>query len=314
MENLKKLYREIVKNKKIDRLLRTAYYRFNMLKETIKPHVIIPHVPFGHYYSPIPSKSDIEIFDFSRLASITEVEGVDLNTQEQLELLDKFEPFYQELPFSDHKKENLRYYYSNGFFSYSDAIGLYCMLRHLKPNRVIEAGSGFSSSVTLDTNELFFNNKINCTFIEPYPERLKSLLKKSDKSSVTILEKKLQDIPLNLFKELKPNDILFIDSTHVSKFNSDVNYILHTILPALEKGVYIHFHDIFYPFEYPREWLLGGYAWNEDYILRAFLEYNDVFKIILFNNYLGKVYGKTIKERFPLMYKNIGGSIWIKKT
>ena len=314
MENLKELYRKIVKNKKIDRLLRTVYYRFNMLKEIIKPNIIIPHVPFGHYYSPIPSKSGIEAFDFSRLASVTEVEGVDLNTQEQLGLLDKFEPFYQELPFSEQKKENLRYYYSNGFFSYSDAIGLYCMLRHLKPNRVIEAGSGFSSSVTLDTNELFFNNKINCTFIEPYPERLKRLLKESDKSSAAILEKKLQDIPLNMFKELKPNDILFIDSTHVSKFNSDVNYILHTILPALEKGVYIHFHDIFYPFEYPREWLLGGYAWNEDYILRAFLEYNNVFKIILFNNYLGKVYGKTIKERFPLMYKNIGGSIWIKKT
>ncbi|MDR1562767.1 MAG: class I SAM-dependent methyltransferase, partial [Dysgonamonadaceae bacterium] len=122
-----------------------------------------------------------------------------------------------------------------------------------------------------------------------------------------------QNVPLDVFTELKANDILFIDSTHVAKFNSDVNYVIHKILPILSDGVYIHFHDIFYPFEYPMEWLLEGRAWNEQYVLRAFLEYNMKFKIVLFNTYLETIFHEKLKNRFPLIFKNTGGSIWIKK-
>jgi len=156
-------------------------------------------------------------------------------------------------------------------------------------------------------------NSINCIFIEPYPARLESLLKKKDREYVTIHQKKLQEVPIEVFKGLNENDILFIDSTHVAKFNSDVNYIFHEILPILAQGVYIHFHDVFYPFEYPQEWLLEGRAWNEQYMLRAFLEYNNNFKIVLFNTYLESMYESKIKNRFPLLYKNTGGSIWLRK-
>jgi hypothetical protein len=184
----------------------------------------------GNYYSPIPSKEKIAQYDFSVLTQVNNIPGIDLNTEEQLALLDKFETFYNELPWHDRKERALRYYYENDFYSYSDGICLYCMLRYLEPKKVIEVGSGFSSSVTLDTNELFFKNAIQCTFIEPYPERLKSLLKKDDKITVKILEHDLQEIPLDTFHELSEDDILFIDSTHVSKFDSDVNYIIHTIV------------------------------------------------------------------------------------
>jgi hypothetical protein len=132
-----------------------------------------------------------------------------------------------------------------------------------------------------------------------------------------------QDIPLDVFSELSENDVLFIDSTHVSKFDSDVNYVIHAILPKLANGVHIHFHDIFYPFEYPEAWLLDGRAWNEQYILRAFLEYNNNFKIVLFNTYLQWKFEDELKKRFPLIYKdaalyykgykNNAGSIWLKK-
>jgi predicted O-methyltransferase YrrM len=266
----------------------------------------------GGYYSPMPSMDEIKGYDFNCPLPET-LPGIDLNDNEQLKLLDSFEPFYIELPFTDEKSEKLRYYYKNGFYSYSDAILLYCMIRHLKPKKIIEVGSGFSSSVTLDTNERFMENSIKCIFIEPYPARLESLLKDNDKENVMIHKKRLQEIPIEIFGELNKNDILFIDSTHVAKFNSDVNYVLHRILPMLESGVYIHFHDVFYPFEYPREWLLEGRAWNEQYMLRAFLEYNTNFKIMLFNTYLEKMYEVKIKNRFPLLYKNTGGSIWIKK-
>jgi hypothetical protein len=266
----------------------------------------------GGFYSPIPSMEEIKRYNFN-IPLPELLPGIDLNGKEQLKLLDSFEPFYRELPFIDEKSDGLRYYYKNDAYSYSDAILLYCMIRYLKPKKLIEAGSGFSSSVTLDTNEKFMKNSINCMFIEPYPARLESLLKNNDKENITIHKKRLQEVSLETFKELSENDILFIDSTHVAKFNSDVNYVIHEILPALAHGVYIHFHDVFYPFEYPKEWLLKGIAWNEQYLLRAFLEYNNNFKIVLFNTYLESIHETKIKDRFPLLYKNTGGSIWLKK-
>jgi len=239
--------------------------------------------------------------------------GIDLNDEEQLSLLDSFELFYKDLPFTDEKSGAMRYFYKNGSYSYSDAIFLYFMIRFLQPKLLIESGSGLSSCVTLDTNKIFMKNQIDCRFIEPYPAFFESLLFKDDKENITIYNKRLQEISIEVFKELNKNGILFIDSSHISKFNSDVNYVIHEILPVLNHGVYIHFHDVFFPFEYPLDWLLEGRAWNEQYILRAFLEYNKDFKIVLFNTYLQKKYKEKIINRFPLLYKNTGGSIWIKK-
>ena len=266
----------------------------------------------GEFYSPIPSKEEIESYDFTAPMPDS-LPGIDLNTKELMDLLNSFETFYNELPFTDEKIEGLRYYYKNEWYEYSDAIFLYCFLRHLKPRKIIEVGSGFSSSLTLDTNDKFLGKSLKITFIEPHTERLESLLNDNDKENITIHKKRVQEIPINVFKELEENDILFIDSTHVSKFNSDVNYIFHQILPALAPGVYIHFHDVFYPFEYPQDWLLKGWAWNEQYILRSFLQYNNEFKIVMFSSYLERLYENEIKKRFPLLYKVNGASIWLKK-
>ncbi len=130
------------------------------------------------------------------------------------------------------------------------------------------------------------------THIEPYPALLKSLLKPND---------------------LKSNDILFIDSTHISKINSDVNAIFFEILPLLKSGVYIHFHDIFYPFSYPNDWLRAKNSWNEAYILRAFLSFNNTFEIVFFNTCLNYLYPDEFATALPLSQKNKGGSIWLKK-
>lgn len=274
-------------------------------------------VPPGHYYSAIPDIDEI-IKNFDKIVSPERFKdpdllyGIDLNINYQIGLLNTFEKYYLELPFTDEKSSGLRYFYQNPAYSYSDAIFLFCMIRFLNPKNIIEIGSGYSSCVMLDTNELFFNNSINCEFIEPYPDLLKSLFKPGDIDANILHPTKLQDIPLEQFKKLDKNDILFIDSTHVSKINSDVNYIIHEILPNLNDGVHIHFHDIFYPFEYPKEWIMEGRSWNEMYILRAFLEFNYKFKIIFFNTFLSSVY-KEEMERFPLTSRNTGGSIWIKK-
>jgi hypothetical protein len=101
-------------------------------------------------------------------------------------------------------------------------------------------------------------NKIGCTFIDPYPEWLQSLIRKDDHARIAIVPKRVQDVAPRRFHEQAANDILFIDSTHVAKIGSDVNHIIGNILPVLRPGVYVHFHDIFYPFEYPLEWLDEG--------------------------------------------------------
>ncbi|MCD2257785.1 class I SAM-dependent methyltransferase [Psychroserpens luteolus] len=270
------------------------------------------HVPPGHYYSPTISKEDL----VKRSENIwkdhpREIIGLDLNEESQLNLLNEFAAYYKELPFEATEKEGLRYYYENRMYSYSDAIFLFCMLRKSTPKRIIEVGSGFSSAVTLDTNNLFFDNNMECTFIEPYPERLNSLLFESD--SIRLLQKPVQDVELSLFEELEANDILFIDSTHVSKTGSDVNFLMFDVLPRLKKGVKIHFHDIFYPFEYPKRWVIDGKrSWNEDYLLRAFLAYNAKFKIIAFNTFLEEFHEDWFKANMPLCLKNRGGSIWLE--
>jgi hypothetical protein len=187
------------------------------------------------------------------------------------------------------------------------------MIRHLKPRRIIEVGSGYSSCVILDTNELFFRNEIQCTFVEPFSRRLLSLMKKEDVGRIRLVPTGVQEVDLQIFSELEDRDILLIDSSHVSKIDSDVNFILFEVLPLLQKGVTIHFHDIFYPFQYPKEWLYKGIAWNEAYLLRAFLQYNRSFSIVLFTSFLSHFYRGRLAETMPLCLKNVGGSLWIRR-
>jgi hypothetical protein len=271
-------------------------------------------VPPGHFYSPIPDPDELKqreasIFDRSQQA----LAGINLNTEDQLDLMSRFKSLYQEIPFTAEKTEENRYYFENNFYSYSDAIFLYCVIRHFKPKRIIEVGSGFSSFCILDTNEKFFGGSIRCQFIEPYPDRLYSRLKPGDRELIEIVETKLQDVDLYYFEKLAANDLLIVDSTHVAKTGSDVNRIFFEILPQLKKGVMIHFHDIFYPFEYPKDWVYEGRSWNESYLLRAFLQYSNCFKILLFNTYLEQFYEEIFRADFPLCLKNPGGSIWLIK-
>lgn len=271
-------------------------------------------VPPGHYYSPIISKEDM----IQRAHEIWKtppknIIGLELNEKEQLELIEEFVTYYKELPFKANPKDGLRYYYENSMYSYSDAIFLFSMIRKNKPKRIIEVGSGFSSALMLDTNNLFFNNSIKCTFIEPYPNTLNSLLKENEE--INLIQQPVQSVNVELFEQLDENDILFIDSTHVSKTGSDVNFLFFEVLPKLSKGVKIHFHDIFYPFEYPKEWVINDKrSWNEDYILRAFLSYNKKFKIIAFNTFLEEFHKEWFNEHMPLCLKNKGGSIWLDVT
>lgn len=268
--------------------------------------------PPGHYYSAIPSVEDRETF-LAQQRPTQEIPGVELNSDKQFELLKQFKNYYDECPFRDEKSAELRYYYINPSYSYTDALTLHSMLRTFKPQRVIEIGSGYTSAAMLDTSELFLGDSIQFTFIEPYPELLHSLIKERDKRH-TILGVKLQDVDKDIFKSLGANDILFVDSTHVSKLGSDVNRIIFEILPGLKEGVLVHFHDIFWPFEYPADWIRKGFAWNEAYVLRAFLEFNANFEIVFFASFLHNCYHDWFEEHMPLCLKNTGGNIWLRRS
>lgn len=240
------------------------------------------------------------------------IDGIDLNVEGQLELLTKFEEHYKVLPFEHKKKHGLRYYYENDWYSYCDAIFLSCVLMEFKPKRVIEVGSGFSSAVTLDINENFLDSKLKTTFIEPDPGRLLSLMNLKDKQNSKLIRRWVESVDTKIFEELEENDILFIDSSHILTHRNDLNYLIFKILPNLKKGVLIHFHDIFYPFEYSTAAMNANIPWNEVYFLRAFLTYNDKFKIRLFSDFLTKFFPEKFSNLEKCL-KNPGGNLWIQK-
>lgn len=278
--------------------------------------------PPGHFYSPLPDLTALRghsarIFDLP----VDDVPGVRINEAAQLELVERFAVYYDEMPFPPHPTRGSRYYLDNRWYSYGDGITLYSMLRVNQPKRIIEVGSGYSSAAMLEINERFFGGTINLTFIEPYPDRLRGLLYEADLRRCTILVTPVQEVPAAAFGALRSGDILLIDSSHVAKIDSDVLHLFFRILPALDAGVIVHFHDVLWPFEYPRNWLEEGRAWNEAYVLRAFLQYNQSFEIIYFNSFMATKHADLLAQRMPLVLRHPSAeatpgnsSLWIKKT
>lgn len=271
--------------------------------------------PPGHVNSPIVALDEIrkreqEIWQEETSESIP---GIKLNRISQQDLVKSFSTFYREIPFNPGKKRGLRYYFENEFYSYCDGIFLYSMLRKFQPKRVIEIGSGFSSALMLDTSERFLANNTEFTFVEPHLQRSPFLINEKSNKRVEIYEAALQDVDLSIFSKLELDDFLVIDSSHVVKTHSDLVFIFFHILPHLKSGVIIHFHDIFFPFEYPKGWVYEGRNWNEAYFLRCFLMYNPAFDILLFSDFLHQV-SPEVFATMPLCKENTGGSFWIRKT
>jgi predicted O-methyltransferase YrrM len=272
--------------------------------------------PPGHFASPLPDHADIER-DHPRLATATALPGIDLRVAGQLELLKQLAG---ELPFPDRPTPGFRYHFENEFFSYADAAYLVGVLRHVRPRRVVEVGSGFSSALMLDVRDRLGVSP-ELTFIEPYPTRLNALLTAKDRASCTLIEKPVQAVPLDVFRRLGANDILFIDSSHVAKIGSDVNHLFFEVLPALRPGVLVHVHDIFWPFEYPKAWYDRGWAWNEAYLLRAVLTSGGRYRVVLFPSYLEAHHAEAVRAAMPTALRRAeatpetgASSVWLEVT
>lgn len=273
-------------------------------------------VPPGHFYSPITLDAEVganaeRIFDRSSM----ELPGIDLDIPGQLELYDRILAMHDELDRMPHSESSdYRYYSDNNYFPFCDAFFLAGILRLFRPRRVIEVGSGFSSCVFLDIDEKYLGERMEMTFIEPNPERLESLLRGGDDRRHRIYRARVQDVPLEIFDELASGDILFIDSSHVAKTGSDVNHLFFHVLPRLAPGVLVHVHDIHYPFEYPENEVYEGRSWNEAYLVRAFLQYNRDFGILLYPSGFGHHGGAVGRELPERCMQPMGPSLWLRRV
>lgn len=273
----------------------------------------ITYAPPGHFYSPLPDITTVEA-EHQRAYARPAIDAVDLNDAGQVALLEELAQFAGEFDWPKEETPGRRYRLVNNFFEYGDALMLFLMIRRFSPKRIVEVGSGFSSALMLDVNERFYDGAIDLTFVEPHPSRLRSLFRPAEEETTRLLVQFVQDVPLETYASLQRDDILFIDSSHVSKVGSDVNHLFFNVLPNLAPGVLVHLHDIFYPFEYPLQWLQWGWSWNEAYLLRAFLQYNAAFQIQMFNSYMGLTHPELVETLVPLMKVNPGGSVWIRKV
>jgi predicted O-methyltransferase YrrM len=254
------------------------------------------HIRPIHYYEPLP---DFRSITSEQITRRREFPGIDFSWDDQLALLDELAAYHDEL-------STLEFNFENGFFSSFDAAVYYALIRYLKPQRIIEIGGGYSTQ--LAHKALAMNGRGRLTCIEPYPERLNGA-----GAAVELVQKRVEEIDVGLFTSLAANDILFIDSSHTVKFGSDVCYEFLEILPRLGPGVWVHVHDIFFPHDYPAEWLIERrLALNEQYLLEAFLSFNQQYRITLANYWLSLDHSDNVTR----LWSSAGSkpsSLWMKR-
>jgi predicted O-methyltransferase YrrM len=285
---------------------------------TARPVSTVPpplYVPPGHFFSPVvdPVEADQHISGLEANPIPLLLDGIKIDREEMIQKCNTLLTFLSTIPFPQFRAPGFRYAFENPSYSWGDGSILYAMLRSHQPRRVIEVGSGWSSACALDTADRYFKNECEFTFVDPHPQLLNSLIGNLTKN-VSIVEKPVQQVPLSVFETLEAEDILFIDSTHVLRTGSDVCFELFEVLPRLAPGVLIHFHDIFWPFEYPRLWAVDqNRSWNELYAIRAFLTNNDDLRVVFFNDYFAKTERNLITASYPDFLKNSGGALWVQR-
>lgn len=270
-------------------------------------------VPFpdGHFYSPVTSREEVWARREQLWSGELENAGVDYAPEKQRRFID--EDMRRALPLYDYPPEKVSetaFYDLNPAFSWLDSRALFTMLLKHRPQRFIEVGAGYSTLLTADVNARHLGGAMQFTSIEPYPM---AFLSQPIPGFGKLVQRQVQDIPPAFFGELGENDILFIDSSHVSKTGSDVNYLVFNVLPTLQPGVLIHFHDIFLPREYPPDWVFREWrSWNEAYVLRALLIGSDMFAVEFGCAYAIYAFRDLLRE--VLGGKAFGGgSLWLRK-
>jgi hypothetical protein len=246
--------------------------------------------------------------------------GIDLRTEEQLELLGRLGHQDELLAFPRSGpptfESDPHFHYGNGSYMSGDAEALYAIVRHHRPSRVIEIGSGFSTlmaQAALARNREEDGTTTDHRCIEPYSFGWLDGL-----DDVTVVREKVEEVALETFASLGEDDILFIDSSHMIRPGGDVLFEYLQLLPRVAPGVLVHVHDVFTPYDYPADWVhTEGRLWNEQYLLEAFLSCNRDFEIVLALNHLARDHGEALGRAFPVYAEEGGdrplGSIWLRR-
>lgn len=275
------------------------------------------HVVPNHFYQPIPDTRTLPEELWSRPS---EMPGVEMNEAGQLELLElfaaRYKSEYDALP-RERTAVPHQYFVNNSAFETVDGEVLYCMVRHLRPRRVFEVGSGNTTYLSAQAalrNEAEGAPACELVAFEPYPN---DTLRAGFPGLSRLVATGAQEIPLETFAELGEGDILFIDSSHVLKIGSDVQYLYLEVLPRLRPGVHVHVHDIFLPAEYPRGWVMEERRfWNEQYLLQAFLAFNSAFEVRWAASYMHLRRPDRLEAAFASYDRRGGapGSFWMRRV
>ncbi len=267
-----------------------------------------------NYYSPIPDLSQLPPDIWERRSALG---GVKLDPAAGIDYVErKLQDFIAELdsPVEDPGEAGVFFLRNSGFESV-DAELLYAMVRSARPARIVELGSGYT---TLLINLAARRNaqeglRVQHVAYDPYPREHVLGAAVDGPSSLRTIS--ATNVPLQVFEELEAGDILFVDTTHTVKLGSDVNFIVLEVLPRLRPGVLVHFHDIFLPWEYPRYWFEHlHYYWAEQYLLQAFLAFNDAFSVLVPAQAIAREHPERLRRVIPSFTSEVSpGSLWLER-
>jgi predicted O-methyltransferase YrrM len=272
------------------------------------------HILPVHYYSPVPDTRELRSGDQGWRREV-DLADIRFDLQKQSELGEAFKAYGEEIKHLP-DAEDLRVQGYGLGYGPIEAMVLHCFIRHFRPKRIIEVGSGVST--VYEANAIYLNAKdgngpCRLTCIEPFPsDRLRSISEVSE-----VIERKVQEVPVDLLRTLEAGDILFIDSSHSVKVGSDVNYLYMNVLPALRSGVLVHIHDIYFPYLAPPDmWLFGKMMfWQETVLLKALLSGSREFEVVYCTSYLHHKEPGKLAETFPSYDPRVHypQSIWLRK-
>jgi len=270
-----------------------------------------------HFYHPIPSRATLR----ARAGRERPLDSIDWRLEEQVALLRKLLAEYED-EFNDPATiGSCGYDPLDASLHGADAAVLYAMVRSAAPERVVEIGSGGSTRIigaALTRNHEETGTTPSLVTIDPSPQRWLDAFpdRVGSKVKVTVLKDQVQQVDPVLFRELRPGDILFVDSSHVFKQGSDVEHEFLQIYPSLHPGVRVHLHDIFFPFDYPLDWNDKHYRfWNEQYFLETFLQCNHRFEVTLSLSWMGHSQRDVLAKHVERYRRtDIPGSFWMTRA
>lgn len=202
---------------------------------------------------------------------------------------------------------SVNYSYLNHYFTSPDAEVLYALIYENRPQKIIEIGCGNSTKIIRQSLRDSLQSNTKLISIDPCPRT--EIIDLTDE----LYLRPVEDMDLDIFRSLKSGDVLFIDSSHTVKAGNDVAFLYTKVIPELQPGVMIHIHDIFLPYDYPKQWVIDEqWGWNEQYLVQCMLQMSDAFEVLWAGHFIQKTF-PNFQQYFPNVGNNLAQSLWLQK-